>query len=643
MSSNLAAALRVASSFRDKPIKLRKPPRPKWPHKQRSDYYRDLLGVLARMRAVVQRDLVPQLGLFVAQVNITRPEDAPIRHDAPGDAIQDVLATVSVTIDADIDDAEIEMLAQRNVVKTSVWHANELQKQVQHVAAINVYDDTTGLLPHLETAVAENVRLIKGLKSKTLDEIKGVVLRGARTGIHQSVIAEQIEQQFGMSKRRAALIATDQVGKLNSELNSIRQQRLGVRRYRWSSSQDERVRKRHRQLNGTIQEWAKPPVTDERTGERAHPGQPIRCRCQPIPIIDDVLADAGLIDPSEVETTQPQKGRTRKPLGPVDVPPMPPANVPPSAGDKPRKRKRQPPPPGNTNAPPLNAFPAPANTQTPSGGGGAGGGGGGAGGGPPGAGGPPDGPKRQQILTDWRRGMNALPTQGGQATLVRAATRALVTGYGLALTPNQSALGQLVVRATGFAGFRGHDGHIGLDPSVAAAVKSALAKVKRNATLTWAEADALSTLVHEELHCMGAVRDPLAYVDAGKMVEEVATETLARGMTRDVLGAHAGRVQASHALALPLTRVNPARAYDQAIFDVMGELQTIVGVDAAKSQELLRAAALEYKRSVVRLDTPEAFAARFAECVPGLSANQRLRFEVSLVHLGQASTPQGKR
>lgn len=367
---SLASALRAHAMFSNEPLVRKKPRKPKWPHKPRAEYYRDLTTILKRIEAVVQRELIPQLPRIVAMVNITRPEDAPIRNDAPGDEIDGVVATVIARVGAEVDDAEIEMLAQRNVVRTTTWHGNEFQKQVREVAAINVYDDTTGLVPHLELAVSENVRLIKNLEAKTLDEIRGVVLRGARTGMHQSVIAEQIQQQFGMSKRRAALIATDQVGKLNSELNAIRQQRLGVRRYRWSSSQDERVRKRHRQLNGTIQEWAKPPVTDERTGERAHPGQPIRCRCQPIPIIDDVFADAGLIDPSEVELGQHAKETTivakggrkvrykggeqvrvpgRAPLPdfpPVKLPSRPPANVlpqkAPQATTEPKPRKRAP-------------------------------------------------------------------------------------------------------------------------------------------------------------------------------------------------------------------------------------------------------------------------------------------------------------
>jgi SPP1 gp7 family putative phage head morphogenesis protein len=236
----------------------------------------------------------------VTLIRLARP-----RTDAAGDDIDSAFEQLHAEAEAVIPDTMIEMEAQKNALRVTAFQGAELSKQVQQVAKINLFDNTAGLAAHLDLFVSDNVRLVKSLALDQLDDLKGVVTRGARQGLHHSVIAEQIQQRFGVTQRRAALIATDQVGKLNGELNQVRQQNLGLRRYRWSSSQDERVRPGHRLLNGTIQSWDKPPVVDQRTGERGHPGQPVRCRCQAIPIIDDVLADAGLIDPEDVELGQP--------------------------------------------------------------------------------------------------------------------------------------------------------------------------------------------------------------------------------------------------------------------------------------------------------------------------------------------------
>lgn len=588
-------------------------------------------------------------------VNVVRPEDAPIgaptsRRDAPGDAIEDVVNELTATIDAEISDADIEMLGQKHVVKTAAWNAQELQRQVRHVANINIYDDTTGLVPHLELAVAENVRLIKGLEQGTLDAIKGAVLRGARTGVHQSVIGEQIAQQLGISKRRAALIATDQVGKLNGELNQIRQQRLGIRRYRWSSSQDERVRKRHRKLNGTIQEWSKPPVADERTGERAHPGQPIRCRCQPIPIIDDVLVDAGLMDPKDVDLSGP--GRPQ-PV-PPGLPQPPPANVPPpkrkaKAGSttsdagllRAEMSAAQPPKPPRAAATAASSPIAPgslprvppANVPPTGGGGGPGGPGGGGGGGrPPG---PPSEPERQRLVGELRAGMGALPAKGGHAPKIRGATQELLGHYGLAVRPDQPRRVRVEVLALsgGLAGALYPDGVMRLDPVIVRRIKAALTRLKRGAAVTDEQADALATLLHEELHGVGPWIPDDAYFDAGALVEEVTTETLARGTTRDFLGkVGAGRVHQAHPLALPRQPLD--RPYDDAISDVLSEIRSITGVDEARSHKLLHNAALMFKQSSGELATPEEVAERFAQSVPGLSATERARFEARIIQLG---------
>jgi SPP1 gp7 family putative phage head morphogenesis protein len=261
----------------------------------------------------------------VMQVHRKRPG---ARTDAAGDDIDSAFEKLHDDAAVAIPDTMIEMEAQKNALRVTAFQGAELTKQIQQVAKINLFDNTAGLAAHLDLFVGDNVQLVKSLALGQLDDLKGIVTRGARQGLHHTVIAAQIQERFGVTQRRAALIATDQVGKLNGELNQVRQQNLGLRRYRWSTSQDEKVRPGHRALNNTIQDWSKPPVVDQRTGDRAHPGQPVRCRCQAIPIVDDVLVDAGLMAPEDVELGQPLPGRTPTlPELPLGIPQPPPSNV----------------------------------------------------------------------------------------------------------------------------------------------------------------------------------------------------------------------------------------------------------------------------------------------------------------------------
>ena len=98
------------------------------------------------------------------------------------------------------------------------------------------------------------------------------VMRGLIVSIKQA----DIEQILGKQAARADLIAQDQTIKLVADLNRYRQEQAGIKRYRWVSKQDDRVRPLHQRLNGKIYEWGKPTGAEH----GLPPGQPIRCRCR---------------------------------------------------------------------------------------------------------------------------------------------------------------------------------------------------------------------------------------------------------------------------------------------------------------------------------------------------------------------------
>ncbi|MFX4789475.1 minor capsid protein, partial [Acinetobacter baumannii] len=92
-------------------------------------------------------------------------------------------------------------------------------------------------------------------------------------------------KQLGLSTDyRARLIASDQMGKINGQINQARQLSMGVETYTWQTAKDERVRPDHQHKQGKTFRWDSPP-------EGGHPGQPIRCRCTALPNYEDILID----------------------------------------------------------------------------------------------------------------------------------------------------------------------------------------------------------------------------------------------------------------------------------------------------------------------------------------------------------------
>lgn len=137
----------------------------------------------------------------------------------------------------------------------------------------------------------QNVQLIRSLPENVVREL-GIYLateRGFEAGVRAEALVDDIQRITGHVTSRARLIARDQVLKLNAKLTQHRHQAMGVRRYRWSASLDERTRSHHRALDNQIFSWDKPPVGGGTSpSDQGHPGDGILCRCVAAPILEDV-------------------------------------------------------------------------------------------------------------------------------------------------------------------------------------------------------------------------------------------------------------------------------------------------------------------------------------------------------------------
>src|SRR3989304_5294145 len=123
-----------------------------------------------------------------------------------------------------------------------------------------------GQQAQLEAFAKQNVKLIGSLGTEALARIEAAALRGVREGRRVEDISRDLQRELGLARSRANLIAVDQVGKLNGEAARVRQTRLGIAEYDWSTSQDERVRPHHRVLDGQRCRWDSAPVTNAAGG-----------------------------------------------------------------------------------------------------------------------------------------------------------------------------------------------------------------------------------------------------------------------------------------------------------------------------------------------------------------------------------------
>lgn len=154
--------------------------------------------------------------------------------------------------------------------------------------AINLYGGNTELQDYLTAAAYQNSRLIQSIPSQYLEQVQNIVMSNMRNGLRPSYIEEQLTKQFGITERRAKLIARDQHAKIQGDMNRIRQTNSGIEYFKWVTAHDERVRHSHEEVakrdvgfGEGVFKWSDLPVVD---GVKTFPGQPINCRCVARPV-----------------------------------------------------------------------------------------------------------------------------------------------------------------------------------------------------------------------------------------------------------------------------------------------------------------------------------------------------------------------
>lgn len=131
----------------------------------------------------------------------------------------------------------------------------------------------------MASAVQENVSLIRSIPERYFTQVQSIVTEGVRVGRDMHVISEGLQQQLGVTKRRAATIAADQTNKASAAILQARYKEVGITQARWlHSSAGREPRVSHVEMDGKTYDVAQ-GMWDRTEKAWVHPGQLIRCRC----------------------------------------------------------------------------------------------------------------------------------------------------------------------------------------------------------------------------------------------------------------------------------------------------------------------------------------------------------------------------
>jgi SPP1 gp7 family putative phage head morphogenesis protein len=134
----------------------------------------------------------------------------------------------------------------------------------------------------------EHIALIRSIPEEAKQRFTGLLRDASKKQTRVETIAKALEENEGITHRRARLIARDQVLTLNAKLNRDRHERAGIEEYVWHTVRDGSVRSNHSHLHGKKFRYDDPPIGGgTREDEPGNPGDGIGCRCQAIPVVPE--------------------------------------------------------------------------------------------------------------------------------------------------------------------------------------------------------------------------------------------------------------------------------------------------------------------------------------------------------------------
>lgn len=134
---------------------------------------------------------------------------------------------------------------------------------------------------------AEQVGLIKSIAQKFHTDVEAHVWESVKRGADMRTLSKKLEKTYGITRKRASLIARDQNNKAKATIEAVRHQQLGIKQAIWMHSHaGKEPRPTHVKMNNKLYDLATGMYdSDPRVQRYIHAGELINCRCTMRPYI----------------------------------------------------------------------------------------------------------------------------------------------------------------------------------------------------------------------------------------------------------------------------------------------------------------------------------------------------------------------
>lgn len=247
------------------------------PHRLESEYRDVLRSEVRKLVKAVRDDVYPAI----------KRELNGSRADSRADVLRSVNSLVNRSFGANA-------IARRIADGVKRYGSDQVGKAMADAVGVNVIPPDSGLSDTIDLWVEQNTSLIKDLTDTYLAKVRQTISDGFKNGWSSRDIASKLNEQAGISLRRAKNIARNEIGNLNAKLTEERDKELGIDTYVWRTMRDERVRgapengiggrypkavPSHVAREGLTYKYSEPPAG-------GNPGEDHLCRCYAEAVIE---------------------------------------------------------------------------------------------------------------------------------------------------------------------------------------------------------------------------------------------------------------------------------------------------------------------------------------------------------------------
>lgn len=191
-------------------------------------------------------------------------------------AMPDLARVLQVPLDTILDDLDEQAYLS---LKDAITIVPEITEEQREALKAQYVDDVSLSVKKFTVAQTEKLR--------------AMVEENLFTGLADNKsLVKAIVDEFGVTESKSRFLSRQESSLFVAKYRKITYMEAGITHYKWSSSDDERTRPIHKDLDYKYSKelftWDNPPITNEK-GDRNNPGEDFNCRCIAIAVVDDYL------------------------------------------------------------------------------------------------------------------------------------------------------------------------------------------------------------------------------------------------------------------------------------------------------------------------------------------------------------------